>query len=102
MAMNPAAKDSNAFASSNLSGGKADSAILGIPQNQPMPSGPQPTGNPQTPLAQTNNQSFGPQSDSGLRRSDRGAQRPDAAADARHVAAARWPRSDFLWHWPEQ
>jgi hypothetical protein len=62
MAMNPAAKDSNSFASSNLSGGSADSAILGIPQNPPMPTGPQPQGAPAlTPLAQQNNQSFGPQ-----------------------------------------
>ncbi len=59
MAMNPAAKDANAFASSNLSGGGADNAILGVPQNPAMPQGPQPT-QAATPMAAQNNASFGP------------------------------------------
>ena len=61
MAMNPAAKDSNAFASSNLSGGSANNAILGVPQNPSIPRGPQPTSAGLTPLAQQNNQAMGPQ-----------------------------------------
>jgi len=60
MAMNPAAKDPNAFASTGLSGGGASNAILGVPQNPNMPRGPQPASNPQTPLAQANDAAFGP------------------------------------------
>ena len=48
MAMSPAAKDPNSFASSNLSGGNsATGAILGIPQDPNTPRGPQPTALPQ-------------------------------------------------------
>jgi len=48
MAVNPAAKDPNSYASSTLSGGNsATGAILGVPQDPNTPRGPQPTALPQ-------------------------------------------------------
>ena len=74
MAVNPAAKDPNSFASTTMNGGAASTAILGVPQNPAMPKGPQPQGDP-------NAGSFGPQYWNTMSGTPPGgAQQPDYAA----------------------
>ena len=51
MAVTPAAKNPNTFASSNLAGGSsATGAVMGLPQNQPLGSAGHPAAPPDAPL----------------------------------------------------